>query len=290
MPGSTVNGAILLLILGNAMAIVSDVFVKVIGNDAPLFQFIFIRSLLTLLLLAPFLRQINREHLLDGLGVHLLRAHMHLIGIFCMVIALTNLPLATANAVFYVAPIMVMLLSVLLFREKLSMLSIIAVFSGFAGIVVILRPTEFDWTALSALGAAAALAVGAVMVRLLPAGQSTVHKLFLNYLLLLPASALLMWWEGAEPDPAILISAAGSALFILGYNTCVLLAYRSVNASRVTSAEYTGLIWAVVVGWVWFNEEPDLWFALGSAMIVVPLVLLGILPSRKAVADRRRIS
>lgn len=283
MPGSTVNGAILLLILGNAMAIVSDVFVKVIGNDAPLFQFIFIRSLLTLLLLAPFLRQINREHLLEGLGVHLLRAHMHLLGIFCMVIALTNLPLATANAVFYVAPIMVMLLSVLLFREKLSVLSTIAVFSGFAGIVIILRPTEFDWTALSALGAAAALAVGAVMVRLLPAGQSTVHKLFLNYLLLLPVSALLMWWEGAEPDPAILISAVGSALFILGYNTSVLLAYRSVNASRVTSAEYTGLIWAVVVGWVWFNESPDLWFAAGSAMIVIPLVMIGLQQSRRGV-------
>ncbi|MGM0631808.1 MAG: DMT family transporter [Pseudomonadota bacterium] len=283
MPGSTVNGAILLLILGNAMAIVSDVFVKVIGNDAPLFQFIFIRSLLTLLLLAPFLRQINRDHLLEGLGVHLLRAHMHLLGIFCMVIALTNLPLATANAVFYVAPIMVMLLSVLLFREKLSVLSTIAVFSGFAGIVVILRPTEFDWTALSALGAAAALAVGAVMVRLLPAGQSTVHKLFLNYLLLLPASALLMWWEGAGPDPAILISAIGSALFILGYNTSVLLAYRSVNASRVTSAEYTGLIWAVVVGWVWFNESPDLWFAAGSAMIVIPLVMIGLQQSRRGV-------
>ncbi len=290
MPGTTVNSAIVLLIIGNAMAIVSDVFVKVIGNDAPLFQFIFLRSVITLVLLLPFLRQMDHGRLFHGLGVHLVRAHMHLLGVFCMVVALTSLPLATANAMFYVAPIFVLLLSVLFFREKLSIPSTLAVFSGFAGIVVILRPSEFDWTAFSALGAAAALAVGAVMVRLLPQHQRTVHKLFLNYLLLLPASAALMWWESAPPDPAILISALGSAVFILGYNTSVLLAYRSVAAGQVTSAEYTGLIWAVLVGWIWFNEEPDLWFALGSAMIVVPLVLLAMLQSRRPVADRRSVS
>lgn len=275
MPGSTLNSAIVLLVAGNAMAIISDVFVKVIGSDAPVFQFIFVRSLITLLLLLPFLRQLNHTRLFSGFGVHVVRSHMHLAGVFCMVIALTSLPLATANAVFYVAPVIVMLLSVLLFREKLTALSLLAVFGGFAGILVILRPVEFNWTALSALGAAAALAVSAVMVRLLPAEQSTVHKLFLNYLLLLPTAAVLTWWEGAAPDPAILISALGSAAFILGYNTSVLLAYRTVDANRVTSAEYTGLIWAVVVGWVGFHEVPDLWFAAGSAMIVVPLLLIG---------------
>lgn len=281
MPGTTLNSAIVLLVVGNAMAIISDVFVKVIGNEAPVFQFIFVRSLITLVLLLPFLRQLDHTRFFRGLGVHLVRSHMHLAGVFCMVIALTSLPLATANAVFYVAPVIVMLLSVVLFREKLTALSLLAVLGGFAGILVILRPVEFSWNAFSALGAAAALAVSAVMVRQLPAEQSTVHKLFMNYLLLLPAAAALTWWEGAAPDPAILISALGSAAFILGYNTSVLLAYRTVDANRVTSAEYTGLIWAVVVGWVWFNEVPDLWFAAGSAMIVVPLLLIGLQQSAR---------
>ena len=74
----------------------------------------------------------------------------------------------------------------------------------------------------------------------------------------------------------MLISASGSALFILGYNMTVLLAYQQVDANQVTSAEYTGLIWAVLIGWVGFNEMPDLWFAVGSAMIVVPLILIGL--------------
>jgi drug/metabolite transporter (DMT)-like permease len=130
--------------------------------------------------------------------------------------------------------------------------------------------------ALAALAAALALAVNAVMVRKLPSGQSTVHKLMLNYLLILPASFVLMLSERAAWDPKILFSALGSALFILGYNITVLLAYRQVDANQVTSAEYTGLIWAVLIGWIGVNETPDLWFAVGSAVIVIPLFPVGL--------------
>lgn len=276
MSGKTVNSAILLLIIGNAMALVSDVFIKLLEPGAPVFQFAFLRCLLTLLMLLPLWRQVDQGRLFQGLGIHLVRAHVHLAGILCMIVALGSLPLATANAVFYAAPILVMLLSVLGFGERLTALSLLAVVSGFAGILVILRPVELGWGAVTALGAAFALALNAVMVRKLPSGQSTVHKLLLNYLLILPASFVLMLVEGAAWDPAILVNAAGSAVFILGYNITVLLAYRQVDANQVTSAEYTGLIWAVLIGWIGFNEVPDLWFAVGSAMIVVPLILVGL--------------
>ena len=281
MTGKTINSAIVLLILGNALAVISDVFVKIMGSDASIFQFILLRSLLTLVLLLPLYRQLNRKRFLEGFRIHALRSQMHLIGIFCMVIALTSLPLATANAVFYVAPILVMLLSVALFREKLTPLSLFAVFSGFGGIVVILRPEEFSWVGISALGAAAALAINAVLVRKLPKQQSTIHKLFLDYLLMIPTVSLLVLWEGADWDPSIFFSALGSAVFIMGYNITVLLAYRVVDANRVTSAEYTGLIWAITIGWIGFGEAPDLWFLIGSCMIVLPLVWTGLSQRRQ---------
>ncbi|WP_152205673.1 DMT family transporter [Marinobacter changyiensis] len=276
MSGKTVNSAILLLVIGNAMAIISDVFIKLLEPGAPIFQFAFLRCVITLLLLLPLAGQLNRKHLFSGLKVHAVRAHIHLAGILCMIVALANLPLATANAIFYAAPILVMVLSTIVFREKLTPLSVVAVFSGFAGIVVILRPVEFNWAAIAALAAALTLAINAVMVRKLPKEQTTVHKLLLNYLLIIPAAGALAIWEGAAWDSSILISAVGSAVFLLGYNITVLLAYKQVDANQVTSAEYTGLIWAVGIGWIWFSEVPDLWFAVGSAMIVVPLILVGL--------------
>ena len=276
MSGRTINSAILLLVIGNAMALISDVFIKLMEPGAPIFQFAFLRCVITLLLLLPLAGQLNRKYLFTGLKVHAARAHIHLVGLLCMVIGLANLPLATANAVFYAAPILVMVLAALVFKEKLSTMSVIAVLSGFGGIVVILRPVEFNWAAIAALAAALTLAINAVMVRKLPKEQTTVHKLLLNYLLIIPAAGALAIWEGAAWDNSILISAGGSAVFILGYNITVLLAYKQVDANQVTSAEYTGLIWAVLIGWIGFNEMPDLWFAVGSAMIVVPFILVGL--------------
>lgn len=284
MSGKTVHSAILLLVIGNALALISDVFIKLLEPGAPIFPFAFLRSLFTLLLLIPLAKQIDYRRPFKGMKMHALRAHIHLIGMLCMIIALGNLPLATANAVFYVAPILVMLLSVFFLRETLSPLSVTAVFSGFLGIVLILRPVEFNWAAIAALGSAFTLAINAVLVRQLPEEQSTVHKLVLNYLLILPAAGLLALMEGASWNSGMLISAAGSALFILGYNITVLLAYRKVDANRVTSAEYTGLIWAVGIGWIWFDEKIDIWFLLGSLMIVVPLILLSLPRTRKGPA------
>ncbi|BES69156.1 DMT family transporter [Marinobacter nanhaiticus D15-8W] len=276
MSGRTVNSAILLLVIGNAMALISDVFIKLLGSDTPVFQFVFLRCVITLLLLLPLYRQIDGGRLFEGLGIHTLRAHIHLVGISAMVLALGALPLATANAIFYAAPVLVMVFSVLFVGARLDGRSVFAVVSGFVGIVVILRPVEINWMALSALVVAASLAINALLVPQLPDGQSMVHKLFLNYLLVLPAITALMLWENAPWDPAILLNAIGSSVFILGYNITVLLAYRQVQASQVTSAEYTGLIWAVLLGWFWFGETPDLWFLLGSSMIVVPLILIGL--------------
>lgn len=282
MSGKTVNGAILLLIIGNAVALGSDVIIKLLGADTPVFQFAFIRCAVTLILLLPLWKQINREKLFEGGRIHFFRAHMHLIGIVCMVIALGSLPLATANAIFYIAPILVMVLSVFVFGERLSLLSLLAVICGFAGIIVILRPVELNWAAILALGTAATLAINAVMVRTLPKQQSTVHMLFLTYLMILPASFALMLYEGAAWDPTILSSAIASAALILAYNVTILLAYRQVDANQITSAEYTGLIWAVAIGWIWFKEVPDLWFVMGSLMIVIPLIFVSLRHRRPA--------
>lgn len=288
MSGKTVNSAILLLVIGNAMALISDVFIKAMEPGTSIIQFAFLRCLITLIFLLPMIGQLDRKRLFAGVKVHAIRAHVHLIGILCMVVALTNLPLATANAVFYAAPILVMVLSVFIFRERLTLLSTLAVFSGFSGIIVILRPVEFNWAAWAALASALTLAINAVMVRQLPKEQSTIHKLFLNYLLILPAAGALALWDGIAWNTDMLFTAAGSALFILGYNATVLLAYRQVDANQVTSAEYTGLIWAIAFGWIGFGEAPDLWFLTGSLMIVVPLILVGLRHSRKQPGLKRK--
>lgn len=278
MTGNTLHSAIILLIVGNALAVLSDVTIKIMGADAPVFQFIFLRTVLTTAVLLPFVRDFSWRSLPSGFGIHLIRAFLSLMGVFCMVVALTTLPLATANAVFYLAPLLVMLFAWLGFAERLTLLSISAVTSGLIGTLVILQPLNFGWGALAALGSALSMALNAVLVRLLPAGQSAVEQLLINALLMLPLSAILfaVEWQTTTSrlQPELTGFALASGVLILCYNWTVLLAYRHVAANAVTSAEYTGLIWAILIGWLAFNEAPGMSFLLGSAMIVLPLVAL----------------
>jgi len=283
--GKHLNTAILLLIAGNFMAIIADVIVKIMGSDAPIFQHMFVRTMVIIALLSTLYRQLDLQTPLSGVGFHLLRALFNVIGMFSIITALTLLPLATANAVFYLAPILVMLLAVVLFKERLTRWSLLAVISGFVGVMVILRPVELGWGALAALAGAWALAFNAVLVRKLPKHQSTVHKLMMSNLLALPIISALFVWEFVTGDTGwhrgAILAAAGSSVFVMAYSISVLKAYKTVDANQVTSAEYTGLIWAALIGWIWFAEVPDLWFVAGSAMIVIPLVLLSLQQNRQ---------
>ncbi len=285
MSGRTVNSAMVLLVFGNLLAIFSDTVIKWASDDIALFQFVAMRLVCTLVLLLPLLGLVDRHRLTDGWRVHLLRAHIGLFGIVCMVVALGNLELATANAIFYAAPVLVMVFGVVFCGERLRRASAVSVLCGMAGVLVILRPGEISPAGFSALGLAVALAIGALLVRKLPRDQSVVHSLLLNYLFALPVAMALAFWEGALLDWSMLGAAFGSALFILGYNMTVILAYRNVAANQVTAAEYTGIVWAFVIGWALFAEIPDVWVWIGSVLIVGPLLAQGLL----ARAGRRRL-
>jgi drug/metabolite transporter (DMT)-like permease len=286
MQGKTLNSAIILLVAGNFMAIIADVIVKIMGSDAPIFQHMFVRTVVIIVLLSALYQQLDWHTPLAGIGFHMLRALFNVIGMFTIISALTLLPLATANAVFYLAPLLVMVLAVVLFKERLTRWSLLAVVSGFLGVIVILRPVELGWGALAALAGAWALAFNAVLVRKLPKHQSTVHKLMMSNLLALPVIFALFIWEFVTGDTGwhrgAIFAAAGSSVFVMAYSISVLKAYKTVDANQVTSAEYTGLIWAALIGWIWFAEVPDLWFVAGSAMIVIPLILLSVEQNRRA--------
>ncbi|WP_220348654.1 DMT family transporter [Alkalilimnicola ehrlichii] len=74
------------------------------------------------------------------------------------------------------------------------------------------------------------------------------------------------------------------------YNMCVIMAYRQTPANKITSAEYTGLVWAVLFGWWLFGEQPDLWFAAGAVMISAPLILLGMRGNSEPRKQRRKMA
>lgn len=274
--------AIALLVLGNLLATLSDVAVKLLDGGMSPFQYMFLRQLFSLLMLTPFwLAQGHEQRALSQPKVTLSRAHLILVGSGCMMVSITYLPLATANAIFYAAPLLMLPLSVWLLKERPSLGKIIATTIGFMGVLIVLRPSHFHWAALFALGTASTLALFNILVRKLPAQQSVVTTLWWTTLFSLPVAALLaaFFWQPIQLEPVLYV--AFSALCILGYNGLAVAAYRKAPAGQIALSEYSGLIFVTVIGLVWFNEMPDTFTWLGIILIILPLLPLQPLMMQK---------
>ena len=269
---SNITLGILLLVVGNFFASLSDVAVKLLNGEVPPLQYIFFRQLLSLLLITPlWLKQNAAQRQLKQAKITFARGQLILIGSGCMVVAITHLPLATANAVFYVAPLLMLPLSILLLGERPALGKVIATTIGFIGALIVLRPSQFHWAAVFALGTACTLALFNVLVRKLPSEQSVVTTLWWTTLFSLPISLILcvLFWSPVSWMHLGYI--ALSATLILAYNGLAVSAYQKAHSSQIALAEYSGLVFVALIGMIWFNEIPDILTFIGILLIVLPL-------------------
>lgn len=264
--------AIITLVLGNLAQAFSDVLVKLIGPGFSPFQYMFLRQLLTLLVLLPFMLRVPRSAW--GLGAwkwHLLRGHLCLLGGGGMMLALTQLPLATANAIFYVSPLLTLPLAAWLLKEKINSRVWLLGGMGLLGVVFVLKPGDFHLAGLGALVTAFTLALFNVTGRKLPAGISVVATLFWANLLALPLTAGLAVNQWQPVDWHLLALIGGSGVMQLLYHASCIYAYRQVEANRIAATEYSGLMFVVLMG-IWLFDEIPAW----NLWVGVSFILLAI--------------
>lgn len=267
--------AILLLVLGNLMISFGDVLVKLLGQTGTNpYQYVFLRFLLTSLLLLPFWWRLPPAR--RGLGqwkIHLLRGHLLLMGSACVFVSLIYLPLATANSVFYAAPLMTLPLAVLLSREQVRPAAYGISLLGFGGILVVLNPAEWHWAGWLALLTAFSMAASNVLVRRLPQGRSVLATLFLTQALALPASLALALpgWQPVAAEVWLLL--VGSALLGIVYQGICIMAYAMADASKIAASEYSGLVFVTLMGMVLFSEFPGWNVYLGALVVIAAIGL-----------------
>ncbi|ODS10069.1 DMT family transporter [Vibrio scophthalmi] len=276
--------AITLLVVGNLAASLSDVAVKMLEGGISTFQYVFLRQLFSVLIVLPlWLKQSKLQRALTAPAIITIRALLIIIGSGCMMIAVTHLPLATANAIFYAAPLLMLPLSVLLLKEIPPWGKALSTMIGFIGVLIVLRPSQFHWAGYFALGTAITLALFNLLARKLPAQQTVITALFWTSLISLPITAFLAYLTWQPLDWQALLLVACSAGLILLYNGLAVKAYKAAPAGQIALAEYSGLVFVVLLG-VWgFNEIPDSMTALGILLIIIPL-----LPLKELIQRRKR--
>jgi len=145
-------------------------------------------------------------------------------------------------------------LSMWLLKEKPTNNKILATLFGFCGVLIVLRPQHFHWAAGFALVTAFTLALFNILAKRIPAQQTVVTTLMWTSMFSLP------------------IGIAFSALLILSYNGLAVFAYQKAAANQIALAEYSGLLFVVFFGVIWFDEIPDVLKRRQEKNISVPVI------------------
>jgi S-adenosylmethionine uptake transporter len=189
--------------------------------------------------------------------------------------SISQLPLAEAISLSFLAPAFIAVLGVVLLKEKLDRNILLALAAGFAGMLVMLLPKLQEGITGSTLGVIAALfsafayAFNIILLRRLAVNQHPATIVaFQNWgpaVLLLPAAA----WFWSSPDGADLAMFLLSGLLGTSGHLLLTYAFSRANASRLAPTEYTSLVWAAIIGFTMFGEVPTLYTFAGAALIVL---------------------
>lgn len=248
-----------------------DTAVKWAVADYSLQQVNFIRSIAAMMVLAPLIWRGG------GLGalrttrpwVHVWRTSLMIVISYTWFFALRYMKLADLGAIVMVSPLMITALSAPLLGERVGVRRWVAVGIGFAGMLVIVRPGfgVFQPVALLAVTVAFGYAMLILSNRRNREKETLASLTYYPLIGIFAVSGVLSPFGWTSPT----VGAWSAMLFVgvcagLGH-LCLTLAFRYASPPVLAPLEYTGLVWAILFGYWFFDELPDQWTVVGMIMI-----------------------
>ena len=264
----------LLMMASMACFTFNDALIKMTDGALPLFQLLFLRGILASLLI--FLMARARGALrgpvapMDRMMIAV-RSLSEVGAAYFFISALLNMPLANVTAILQILPLTVTLGSALFFREAVGWRRMLAIVIGFAGMLMIVRPGSDGFTLWSVY---ALIAVLCVTVRDLSTRRlsgdvpSLLVTLSASVTVLVASGLASLTTEWAPVTPTLAWLLVGSSVFIVGGYYFSVQVMRAGDVSFIAPFRYTGLIWALLLGWVVFGDWPSGMTLAGAAIIV----------------------
>jgi drug/metabolite transporter (DMT)-like permease len=223
------------------------------------------------LIVLPFAARFHGPHLFpaERRTSHLLRTVFLVAAMTLYFLSLARIPLATAVSAYFVGPIVAVVLSVAVLKERLTWRKVLSLALGFAGSVVILRPGgSLDPGILMALGAGVCFAFYLIATRRAAQESDPVKTLAFQCavgMVLLTPQAVFSWSVPALDD---LLFFAGLGLFSATSHILSIVAFRHASASTLAPLVYVELLGAAAIGYMAFGEVPGASTLVGAALIV----------------------
>jgi drug/metabolite transporter (DMT)-like permease len=264
--------AIVLMVGSVAFFAVMDALVKDLGARYPTMQIVFFRSLFAFV---PIVFLILHGGSLKALKVnsitgHLLRSLVGIGAMFCFFHAYVRMPLADVVAISFAAPVFVVALSVPLLGEKVGPRRWAAVLVGFIGVVIMIRPGAGLLTSVALVPLIGTLffALAMIVLRRLGRTETSASVAFTFTLACTTVSGLALPFVWVAPDLVDLIALI--AVGLLGGVGQILMttAFKHGDVAVIAPFEYTAMIWATLLGFVFWSEVPGLNIWIGVAIVM----------------------
>ncbi len=185
--------------------------------------------------------------------------------------ALAEMPLADVTAILLASPIIIVILAVVLRIERVGWRRTVAVFVGFCGVLIVLRPAtdSFNIAALVALASACLAACRDLLTRKIGNEiPATVIALMTTALVGLVACGYGVFEVWLPIWRRETLYVAGAAALVAAGSICIVSAYRNTDVGVVSGYRYSVVILAVMMGYFVWGHVPDPVAGLGIALIV----------------------
>ena len=256
-----------------------DACLKILAPHYSPFQVASLRGLSALPFIAAWIgwRGSYRQLLHVRFGLHIARAALGIMMLAAFAYSLRYLPLTEAYSIFFVAPLLITVLAVLILKEQVDWTRWLAVGVGFCGVLIVLRPTgasAMTIPGLAVLACAGGYALSAIIVRILGRTDSTESMMFwLTFLVGIGAGLIaLPQWRPIHPEHWIVI--AGVALTGSLGQFAITEAFRLGESSFIAPFEYTALAWGVGLDWFVWKTLPGPVTFLGASVIIASGIYL----------------
>ena len=260
------------------------------SDDYPVGQVLFFRGFCGII---PILFLIPKDRYFDFYKtarplLHFKRCLAGLIALVSIFVALRNLPLATVVSISFAAPIFTTIFSIFFLSEKVGLYRWLAVIVGFVGIIIITEPgfsslnIYFIYPIIFCLG----LSYVAIAIRQLSTTEP-IWLIALNFSAVITiASFFTIPFGWVMPDIKDLILLSFIGIFGGVANLWLSQSYKFSEVSLVTPLKYLALVFAIIFGYLIWNEVPSIKTLLGALLVIISSIII----FRREVALKKQVS
>ena len=284
--------AVLLTISASFFAVLMEALIKAAQYDSNVYTIGFFRFFFGFLIILPYLvtKKFN-TYKTKNLRFYIIRGAFNIPVMILGFGALVYVPLEQFKAMHFLSPIIVVLLSFIIFREQIYRFRIFALIIGFLGMLIIVRPgyVDFNIGTIMILVSLTFWSFIIILSKFVSKDDSPITMVTYQYTLMtiFAFPLTIYFWQMPSLISILLVFIAAASGTIL--HLCLGLAYKYADLSVTQPIWFTGLIFGSGFGYFVFNEIPDFWTWIGGIVVFSSVLVITYFEKNKEEKNKKNI-